>query len=109
MNITFEPEIDPERTKSDIQSQSLLATTEFSEARHRLMLECGYAPALDKAARAVQNSTERAKYEISFTWIRTALQYAAELLKGVAVLLTILYFLGAVAICIAILFYTFCR
>jgi len=31
--------------------------------------------------------TERAKYEISFTWVRTALQYAAELLKGVAVLL----------------------
>ena len=53
--------------------------------------------------------TERAKYEISFTWIRTALQYAAQLLKDVAVFLTILYFLGAVAICVAILFYTFCR
>ena len=53
--------------------------------------------------------SERAKYEISFTWIRTAFQYAAELLKDVAVLLTILYFLGAVAICVAILFYTFCR
>ena len=53
--------------------------------------------------------TERAKYEISFTWIRTALQYAAELLKDVALLLTILYFRGAVAICVAILFYTFCR
>jgi hypothetical protein len=53
--------------------------------------------------------SERAKYEISFTWIRTAFQYAAELLKNVAVFLTILYFLGAVAICVAILFYTFCR
>ena len=53
--------------------------------------------------------SERAKYEISFTWIRTALQYAVEVLKDVAVFLTILYFLGAVAICVAILFYTFCR
>ena len=53
--------------------------------------------------------TERTKYEISFTWIRKALQYAAELLKDVAVLFAILYFLGVVAICVAILFYTFCR
>ena len=53
--------------------------------------------------------TERAKYAIRFTCIRTALQNAAELLKDVAVLLTILYFLGAVAICVAIPFYTFCR
>jgi hypothetical protein len=53
--------------------------------------------------------TERAKYEIDFRRIRTALQYAVELLKDVAVLLTILYSLGAVAICVAILFYTFCR
>ena len=48
--------------------------------------------------------SERAEYEISFTWIRTALQYAAELLKGVAVFLTIVYFPGAVAICVTILF-----
>jgi hypothetical protein len=53
--------------------------------------------------------TERAENETNFTWIRTALQYAAILLKDVAVLLTILYFLGVVAICVAILFYTFCR
>jgi hypothetical protein len=53
--------------------------------------------------------SNRAKYEISFTWMRTAPQYAAELLKDVAVFLTILYFLGVVAICVAILFYTFCR
>ena len=53
--------------------------------------------------------TERAKYEMSFIWMRTALQYAAELLKEIAVLLTIFYFLGAVAVCVAILFYTFCR
>jgi hypothetical protein len=53
--------------------------------------------------------TERAENEINFTWIRTALQYAAILLKDVAVLLTILYFLSVVAICVAILFYTFCR
>jgi len=53
--------------------------------------------------------SERAKYETSFTWIRTALQYATELLKGVAVFLTIVYFPGAVAICVAILFYMFCQ
>jgi hypothetical protein len=53
--------------------------------------------------------TERAKYEISFTWIRTALHYAAELLKGVAVFLTMVCFPGAVAICVAKLFYAFCR
>jgi len=40
---------------------------------------------------------------------RALLQYAAELLEDVAVLLTVLNFLGAVAICVAILFYTFCR
>ena len=53
--------------------------------------------------------TERAENEINFSWIRKALQYATVLLKDVAVLLTILYFLGVVAICVAILFYTFCR
>jgi hypothetical protein len=53
--------------------------------------------------------TETAKYEISLSWIRRALQYAAELLKDVALLLTIFYFLGAVTICVAIVFYTFCR
>ena len=53
--------------------------------------------------------TERTKYEISFSWIRKALPYAAELLKDVAALFAILYFLGAVAVCVAILFYTFCR
>ena len=53
--------------------------------------------------------SERAKYEISFTWIRTALQYAAELLKGVAVFLTMVCFPGAVAICVTKLFYAFCR
>ena len=52
---------------------------------------------------------ERGKYEISFTWIRTALQYAAELLKGVAVFLTMVCFPGAVAICVTKLFYAFCR
>jgi len=52
--------------------------------------------------------TERTIYEIGSTWIRKALQYAADLLKDVAVLVTILYFLGVVAICAAILFYTFC-
>jgi hypothetical protein len=53
--------------------------------------------------------TERAENEINFNWIRAALQYATVLLKDVAVLLAILYFLGVVAICVAILFYTFCR
>jgi hypothetical protein len=53
--------------------------------------------------------TERAENEINFNWIRAALQYATVLLKDVAVLLTILYFLSVVAICVAILFYTFCR
>jgi hypothetical protein len=53
--------------------------------------------------------SERAGYGIIFTWIRTALRYAAELLKDVALFLTVLYFLGVVAICVAILFYTFCR
>lgn len=53
--------------------------------------------------------TERAENKINFNWIRTALQYAAVLLKDVAVLLAILYFLGVVAICVAILFYTFWR
>ena len=53
--------------------------------------------------------TETAKYEISFGWIRRAFQCAVELLKDVAVILTMLYFLGAVTICVAILFYTFCR
>ena len=62
-----------------------------------------------RIASAERQLTEAAKYEISFTWIRTALQHAAELLKHVAVLFAILYFLGVVAICAAILFYTFCR
>jgi len=53
--------------------------------------------------------TERAEYNIHLTWIRTAFQHAVELFKDLAVLLTILYFLGAVALCTAILFYTFCQ
>jgi hypothetical protein len=70
------------------------------------VLESDEAPGIVSPERQL---TERAKYEISFAWIRTALQYAVELLKDVAVFLTILYFLGLVAICVAILFYTFCR
>jgi hypothetical protein len=53
--------------------------------------------------------TESAEYHLNLTWIRTAFQHAVELLKDVALLLTLLYFLGVVALCVAILFYTFCR
>ena len=78
----------------------------------RITSSAGEVLASDEApgiASGERQLTERAKYEISFAWIRTALQYAVELLKDVAVFLTILYFLGLVAICVAILFYTFCR
>ena len=80
---------------------ALLDTSSAAE-----VLASDQAPRIASAERQL---TEAAKYEISFTWIRTALQYAGELLKDVALFLTILYFLGAVAICVAILFYTFCR
>ena len=56
-----------------------------------------------------KESVQSAAYEINFTRVQRAFQYAAEWLKDFAVLLLALYFLCAVAICVAILFYTFCR
>jgi hypothetical protein len=80
MNITFEPEIDPEPTTSDNRSRSRLVTTEFSEARHRLMLECRYAHALNKPVRAVQKGAGQHQIyagsseflEEAFYWFLTA-------------------------------------
>ena len=80
---------------------ALLDTSSAAE-----VLASDQAPRIASAERQL---TEAAKYEISFIWIRTALHYAAELLRHAAVLFAILYFLGVVAICVAILFYTFCR
>jgi len=80
MNISFKPDIDPELTISGLHSQSRLITTEFSEARHRLMLEWRYASALNKQARAVQKATGQHQvyagsselYEEAFYWFLSA-------------------------------------
>jgi hypothetical protein len=92
MNITFEPKIDPEPATSDPKSGSSLVTTEFSEARHQLMLKCRYSPAVHKAARAVQTSTgQRTVFagsselaEEAFYWFLTApaLVYVVYLVFG---------------------------
>ena len=42
-------------------------------------------------------------------WIRLCFTYAAAALQGVALLLALLYLLGAVAFGVALLFYTFSR
>ena len=88
-------------TMIPVKMNALLDTSSAAE-----VLASDQAPRIASAERQL---TEAAKYEISFTWIRTALHYAAELLKGVAVFLTMVCFPGAVAICVAKLFYAFCR
>jgi len=92
MTISFEPYIDPEPTTSDIRAQSRLVTTEFSEARHRLMLEYRYASILNKSARALQKATGEHQvyagsselYEEAFYWFLSApaLVYVVYLVFG---------------------------
>ena len=79
MNITFEPKIDPEPAHNT-HSRPDLITTEFSGARHQLMLECEYAPALNRPLRAVQigigqpriNSGSSELFEEAFYWFLSA-------------------------------------
>jgi hypothetical protein len=60
MNITFQPKNDSEPATSDSQKKSSALRTDFSEARHQLMLESRHA-GRHKAARAVKNGTGQLK------------------------------------------------
>jgi hypothetical protein len=60
MNITFQPKNHPEQARSDSQTRSGSVTSEFSEARHQLMLESTHT-GQHKAARAVRNGTGQLK------------------------------------------------
>jgi hypothetical protein len=60
MNITFQPKHDSEPATSDFQTTSSSAVTDFSEARHQLMLESRHGRR-DKGTRAVKNSTAKLK------------------------------------------------
>jgi hypothetical protein len=78
MNIIFESKIDPAPTPNH-RSQSPPVSTEFSEARHRLMLVCTNIPALDKATHTVRNRNNRRQVfagsqlvEEAFYWFLTA-------------------------------------
>jgi hypothetical protein len=59
------------------------------------------------SADEVFESTERA--ETYLAWVETVLQFAKESVTSFAVLFGVLYFLGVVAMSVAVLFYTFCR
>jgi hypothetical protein len=79
MNIIFEPKIDPAPTSNN-RSQPHSVSTEFSEARHRLLLESGRVPALDKATGTVRNRNSQRQVfggsselvEEAFYWFLTA-------------------------------------
>ncbi|MBV8100912.1 MAG: hypothetical protein JOZ31_17340 [Verrucomicrobia bacterium] len=79
MNIIFEPTIESVRTAND-QSPSHSVSTEFSEARHRLLLENRNVPALDRTAGAVRNRNGQRQVfagsselvEEAFYWFLTA-------------------------------------
>ena len=80
MNMTFNPATDPEPTAHNTQSRPRSVTTEFSEARHQLMLECKYSPALNKPLRAVQKGIRQQEiyansstlFEEAFYWFISA-------------------------------------
>jgi hypothetical protein len=79
MNISFESKIDPAPTFNH-RSQSPSANTEFSEARHRLLLESRNLPAFDKAVCTVRNHSRQHQVsagspdlvEEAFYWFLTA-------------------------------------
>ena len=60
MNITLQPKNHSEQARSDSQTRSGSVTSEFSEARHQLMLESRH-----KAARTVRNGTGQLKARTS--------------------------------------------
>jgi hypothetical protein len=92
MKIIFEPGINPTPTGSNLRSQSHLLGTEFSEARHQLLLDNRYLPASDKAARTARNRNRQRQVfvgsstlvEEAFYWFLTApaLVYVAYLAFG---------------------------
>jgi hypothetical protein len=60
MNITFQPKHDSELATSDSQTRSSAPSTDFSEARHQLMLESRHS-GRDTAGRTVKNGTGHLK------------------------------------------------
>jgi hypothetical protein len=79
MNIIFEPKSDPAPTSNN-RSPSHSVSAEFSEERHRLLLESRNVPALDKAAGAVAKRNSQRQVlassselvEDAFYWFLTA-------------------------------------
>jgi hypothetical protein len=79
MNIIFEPKIDRAPASSD-RSRSQSVSTEFSEARHRLMIKSGNVPSSNKVADGVRDRNRQRQgfagssdlVEEAFYWFLTA-------------------------------------